>query len=261
MSASGALTHLMRPRLEPSATTRRLIVTWQHPVRRSIHAVGLLEYDGSTYLFRYVRRALSVRDFRPFPGFPHLHQRYESDRLFPLFAQRVMDARRPDYPRFLTALDLPMNASPWEVLSRSEGHRIGDTIQVFPEPVIEPDGRTWCRFLVHGIRHILREHTETALSLASLRPGQPLRLVDDITNPKNPRAVLTTAEDGQPLGWAPDLMLDYLHTVRRQDTFTVVVERVNGPDTPPHLRLLVRLAGHVPAGYRPFTGADWEPLT
>jgi hypothetical protein len=83
---------------------RRLAVAWQHPVTRAIEPVGILECDEAGYRFRYVRNALRVEGFRPLLGFPDLHRTYESTRLFPLFAQRVMDARRPDYRRMLGPL-------------------------------------------------------------------------------------------------------------------------------------------------------------
>lgn len=79
-------------------TGRRLAVTWQHPDSRAIQPVGMLEHDGDRYHFHYIRRAQYVEDFRPFLGFPDLGRAYTSAHLFPIFAERVMDARRPDYP-------------------------------------------------------------------------------------------------------------------------------------------------------------------
>jgi hypothetical protein len=239
---------------------RRLAVAWQHPATRAIEPVGILECDEAGYRFCYVRNAFNVEGFRHLLGFPDLHRTYESTRLFPLFAQRVMDARRPDYGRYLSQLHLSEGAEPFELLGRSGGHRKGDTIQLCPEPDVAPNGSTRSIFLVNGVRYVLAADSAADQRFASLRPRERLILVDEPDNDWNKRAVLVSARDGQRLGWVPDLLLDYVHTVRDQGEPSLVVEHVNGPEAPPHLRLLVRLNGHVPVGYRPFTGPRWEPV-
>jgi hypothetical protein len=243
-----------------AGVARRLAVAWQHPVTRAIQPVGILEFDGVRYRFCYVRNAQGIEGFRPLLGFPDLHQTYESSHLFPLFAQRVMDARRPDYGRHLTRLRLSGNAEPLEVLGRSGGRRMGDTIQLCPEPLVAPDGATCSIFLVNGVRHVLAKDPAAEQRFALLRRGEPLALVDEPDNPWNKRAILVSARDGQRLGWVPDLLLDYVHTVRDWSAPALVIEHVNGPEVPPHLRLLVRLEGRVPVGYQPYAGPSWEPI-
>ena len=65
-------------------------------------------------------------------------------------------------------------------------------------------------------------------------------------------------EAGTPLGYVPDLLLEHLATMRATAPVAVTVEHVNGPEAPPHLRLLARLEGSVPPGYEPMSGAGWE---
>jgi hypothetical protein len=218
--------------------------------------VGFLEEDGQTctYRFRYLMRASGVEDFRPFLGFPQLERSYTSNRLFPLFAQRVMDPRRPDYEGYLDTLGLSGRPGPMEILARSGGTRLGDTIQLFPEPQIGAGGSTSCLFLVHGIRYIPGAEDR----IEHLTHGETLYLLDEPSNSKNSRAVLVTASGGDRIGWVPDLLLDYVHTVRNHGPVYVKVERANGRDAPPHMRLLVSFAGTAPVGYQPFTGPGWE---
>jgi len=227
-----------------------LIVAWQHPTSRLISPVGLLEH-GAGYRYRYLRRAPAVEGFLPFLGFPHWDQTYLAPRLFPLFQQRIMSPRRPDFRQFLRQLDLDENASPWEQLARSEGRRTGDTVQVFPIPAVQPDGSSTCRFLVHGIRHVSLGH------LPPLRRGDRLTLLADPANPVNPEAMLVRAPEGQRLGYVPDLLLEHLRTLRETAPVTLTVEHVNGPEAPAHLRLLVRLDGSAPGGYEPMSGPEW----
>lgn len=234
----------------------RLLVSWQHPTTRTYHAVAMLYKARKQYEFAYLRRAQHLTGFRPFPGFSKLTRRYRSPRLFPLFSERVMDPSRPDRPRWLSALALDEEAPPMEILARSGGHRQGDSIEVLPEPSVSPSGRTSCDFMVHGVGH----QAGAGDRISALKVGDPLRLVKDLGNEVNPRALLVTASSAEPLGWIPDPLLDYVHDVRNTATSSVRVLRANGPEVGNHLRLLVRLEGIVESGYRPFSGRDWDTL-
>jgi len=230
-----------------------MIVAWQHPDTRLIAPVGVLEEGvGQGYRFRYLRHAAAVGGFQPFLGFPDLMAVYESARLFPFFAQRVMSDKRPDFSLYLRQLHLGEDASPWEQMARSEGRRTGDTVQVFPVPVVRPDGSSTCRFLVHGIRHV------RGGALPPLTPGDGLIARAEPTNPVNPDAVLVCSGSGEPLGYVPDMLLEHLRVIARTDAFDLTVEHVNGPEAPPHLRLLARLDGTVPPGYQAMSGPGWE---
>ncbi|MEQ4722738.1 HIRAN domain-containing protein [Nonomuraea sp. B19D2] len=195
---------------------------------------------------------MDMPGFRPLLGFGDLERRYESATLFPLFNQRLMSPRRPDYDAYLTVLGLPDGSPPLAVLGRSGGRRAGDAIFLVPEPQVDENGRTCTFFFVHGLRHV--EGAESRISM--LREGDALELRDDPTNPVNRQALLVTREGGE-LGWVPDLLLDYVHHVRDTGDIAIRVAQVNGADAPPNLRLRVRLDGSVPCGYVPFRGEEW----
>lgn len=250
---------------------RQLVVAWQHPEARRIDPVGLLTYDGSRYRFAYIHNALHVKDFRPLLGFADLYGSYQSERLFPLFAQRVMDPRRPDYQHYLQRLGLhQQEAGPLEQIARSQGRRQGDTIQLLPVPAVQQGELTFL-FLVNGVRHIpdralildggemhvTREQVEEALS--RLRRGDDLGLACEPENPVNPLAVVVTASS-VPVGWVPDLLAEDVSRLMDLAAVTVNVEHVNGPDAPWHLRLLARLRASGADGFAFFTGEKWRPL-
>jgi hypothetical protein len=240
---------------------QRLVVAWQHPETRAIFPIGVLSIQNGNYRFWYVQSAFELEGFRPLLGFEDFTRVYESTRLFPLFAQRVMDPRRPDYERYVESLRLPLDATPWEQLARSEGKRVGDMLQLLPEPTVTTDGRTECVFLVHGIRHLAQEDPSLEQRLQELRDGDLLRLLDEPDNAYNPRALLTANDRCEPLGWVPDLLLDYVHDVRTSGPHEVFVEAVNGTDAPAHLRLLARLSGRLPGPQSPFHGPKWDRVT
>jgi hypothetical protein len=244
------------PEWDAGRSGGRLLVAWQHPVSRLIAPVGLLEHGAQVYRFRYLRRAFELPGFEPFLSFPDWDRTYSSPWLFPLFAQRIMSPRRPDFQQFLRQLDLDENATPWEQLARSEGRSSGDTVQVFPVPSVRADGTTTCRFLVHGVRHVERGE------LPPLATGERLVLRDEPENPFNSEAVLVCTAAGRRLGYVPDLLIEYLNAVRSSGRpMTLTVEHVNGAEAPPHLRLLARLDGATPGGYRPMTGPSWATFS
>lgn len=256
-----------------ASVARRLAVAWQHPDTRLISPVAMLEFDGVTYRFSYIANAERVDGFQPLLGFSDLHRAYSSPHLFPIFAQRVMDPRRPDHARYVQRLGLPDDATPWEQMMRSGGRREGDLLQLFPEPEVRDDGSVVCSFLVHGIRHVPESgidghgHAVTVealeTQLASLEAGQELRLIREPSNPVNNRAVLTATHDRFPLGWVPDLLLDDLYEFSdgNPEGVEVTVQQVNGSDAPPHLRLLACLTARPTKRYQAFTGPSWETLT
>jgi len=96
--------------------------------------VGRLDYDGQTYRFCYTRGAHTLAGFQPFSQMDNLGQVYESEELFPLFANRLLARSRPDYQSFLTwsGFDPSNPPDPISLLSVTEGRRQTDSIEVFP---------------------------------------------------------------------------------------------------------------------------------
>lgn len=237
--------------------THRLVVTWQHPVSRSIRSVGVLACDSDGFTFSYLDAARHVPDFRPFLGFGEMNRRYKSSTLFPFFAQRVMRPSRPDYAAYLHSLALAEDADAWAILARSQGARAGDTTRVFPEPEVTSSGRTRHTFFANGVRHALDEDPAVESALSDLRPRAVVHLRGQPDNPINPRAVQVVSDAGLALGWVPDVLLDYLAAVRSVGDPAITVTMVNGVDVPAGFRLLLTLDGQVPDGYEFFGGSSW----
>lgn len=244
-------------RLDEGTSAERLAVAWQHPLNRRIEPVGVLTCTAAGFSFSYLRSAAEVDGFLPFFGFPQLDRRYESATLFPLFAQRVMRASRPDYGHYLRALWLDDDASEWSILGRSQGQREGDGIRVFPEPSVEEDGRTMSTFFVSGLRYRMMSDPRVERALEALAVGDRLTLHDEPANPADARALLVEERTGVDLGWIPSVLLDYVHAVRSASRPAVTVTTTNRADVPPGYRLLVTLDGVLPSGYRVFTGTEW----
>lgn len=243
-------------------TERRLFVSWRDPATGSIHPVGLLvrRLVGSEedFTFAYLKAAEQLQGFRPLPGLPDLHERYQSDHLFPVFANRLMPRTRPDYDALAARVDLPGEAGPFEILERSGGRRVADRLEMFAPPERTGDDQYSVLFFVRGVRYL--EGASAAID--RLAEGDVLRLEDDAENPVNARAVLVLEHEGQRLGWIPDYLLDHLHALRDLNGGDPRVEvvHVNDEASGPHLRLMCRLIGAAPAGYEPFSEIAFQPI-
>jgi hypothetical protein len=238
-------------------TSRRFIVAWRNTARPEISPVGALRYDSEAFEFWYLPEASQAVDFRPFLGFPDLEQVYRSKFLWPFFALRVMDRRRPDYLEYVTSLGLTPDASQLDILSRTGGERKGDSVQVIEEPYADADGATECTFLIRGSRYATKQYG-TEFRSRELAPGDLLLLDPDHTNVVNPNALLVVTQEREPIGWVPDMLISYAQTVEASGSSVLALVRNNGPDAPWHLRFLVCLAGRVPIGYRPFPQAGFD---
>ena len=237
---------------EPGQVSR-LLVTRRDPDTREYHSVGFLSWQGGRYRFAYLKSMAESGTFRPLPGFPSGGLAYESTSLFPIFAERIMSPRRPDRPFVMDALGLGLDAPPFEVLARSGGRRVGDTIELVPVPVPSPDGTVSVDFFVHGVRHMT---PEAQVRITSLMQDEPLRLIAEPDNAVESRAVLVTELDEVRLGYVPTPLLDLVHNMEHP---TATVLRANGPRVGFHFRLLVRTHGSL-QGVVPFVGPQWDTV-
>jgi hypothetical protein len=243
--------------LEPGLQVRRARrfgVAWRNRPRRLIAPVGVLDQDPDGYRFQYLGSVDHVPGFRPFIGFPDLGRTYGSPRLWPFFGLRVMDRKRPDYETYLRWLGLPPDAAQLDVLSRSGGEQKGDSVYMAEEPGVADDGSTHSVFLVRGSSYAVHAFG-TADVANALAPEDALELVDDSRNEANPAALLLSTDRG-PVGWVPDLLIDYARTVR-DGGGSVSVMQNNGLDAPWHVRFLVRISGQVEPGLQIFSRPPW----
>jgi hypothetical protein len=211
--------------------TDELLVSRQDPETRRYSRVGVLSHDRHIFRFRYdddVTRAL--------PGLP-LGRVHESESLFTIFAERVIDPHRPERAETLEQLGLGAEAEPLEVLAVSGGGRTGDTYELTPLP---RPGPVSLPFLVHGIRHLTPEERA---AIDDLQPGDRLELRCETDNEVNERALLVGL-NGDRLGYVPDPLLDYIHRILERP-FELIVDRVNPVEAGMHMRLLVHLTGEL----------------
>jgi hypothetical protein len=245
-------------------SVKSLFLAWQAP-NRAWFPVGRLNADGQRplYVFQYTKGALQAQQevgFKPLLAFPNFDQRYESPELFPLFKNRVLDPHRKDFFDYLRSLDLdPEHPDPLEILAISGGERQTDSLEVFPKIEKKADNSFSCRFFLHGLSHVSEEAQQRALSL---QPGDPLGVSLEINNPKTVVAIqLTSTQDYHFLGWAPRyLVSDLLRAIAQNPKVRAHVVRVNELGIPLSRRVLIELAGDLPAGFEPMSGAEFQTI-
>ena len=241
-----------------------LFLCWQDLENsRQWFPIGRLDADAenSDYRFRYIggaRRAEQEVNFLPLVGFPDMEWDYHSDELFPIFQNRVLSPKRPDFAEYLRALDLGDDADPIVILSANEGRRLTDTFEVFPALVKKDDGSFVCRFFLHGGRHV-SESAQVRLKL--LEPGEELYLALEITNPRTTLAVQVQTTDYHMIGWAPRYLVDDLTKAMAESPgeYAASVVRFNPQPAPSSQRVLVELSGRWDR-HEPMSGPDYRPL-
>jgi hypothetical protein len=214
------------------------------------------------YSFSYTRGALRAADqvgFAPLPAFPYFGQQYESEELFPLFQNRVLDPNRKNFAEYLESLDLSPNESdPIEILALTGGSRETDNLEVFPKIVKGPGGEFGCRFFLHGLRHLSIDVQERVSRMAiDERLGVSLELNNRATG----CAIQLTTTDYHFIGWTPRyLVLDLLQAIADHPQVEAKVVRVNNQDVPLNRRVLVELTGRLPVGYEPMSSDLFQPV-
>ena len=80
------------------------------------------------YTFRYLPQFLQLR-LAPLPGLPYSQSPRESGELWPYFAERIPDSRRPEIHAWMKAKHLT-DADDIQLLAELGGHSVTDPFQI-----------------------------------------------------------------------------------------------------------------------------------
>jgi hypothetical protein len=240
---------------------RSLFVAWQDPNDRQWHPVGKLVFEKGTYVFAYTKGAKNAGSFTPFAGMPQLNAAYLSEELFPFFANRLLAQKRPEYGQYKGWLNLPRDENdPLVILGRTGGIKGTDSLEMFPCPQRELDGKYRVHFFTHGLRHLLAESTQI---VNKLKAGDPLFLMLDIQNTADPAAIsIRTGNPALMVGYVPRYFTPDLKRLVSElgaSQVMAAVERVNS-DAPLQFRLLCSVVADWPINFHPFSQERFEPL-
>ncbi|MBU6399488.1 MAG: HIRAN domain-containing protein [Verrucomicrobia bacterium] len=234
------------------------------PAQGGWSPIGRLEFDHAVYRFVYTQGARTAVGFTPFSGMTDLEEIYESDELFPVFANRLLPKSRPEYEAFLRWSGFDSASPPPDpiaVLGVTEGIRRTDMIEVFPCPAPDGQGSYSSKFFLHGLRYMPEVARARALAL---QPEELLFPMPDPCNRADPNAVALRTEDRDRLmlGYVPRYLAHDVWKLVQQcqpDFIQVLVHRVNR-DAPLQQRLLCRMHACWPEGFQPCSGEEFQPI-
>lgn len=219
-------------------------VAWQAPDTHVWHVVGNLQERDSEYVFSYTKGALNSSKFTKFSGMNDVNETYVSKELFPLFKNRLLSPRRPEYPKFIHWLGLDQtDAKPIDILARSGGMRSTDQLQMFKRIEIDRDGNFEHYFFAHGLSHMTASANERVSKLSS---GDKLYFCIDPQNDFDKLAVLIRVDEpAEVLGFCPRYFSRNIRSLLLDEdsTITLSVERISD-DAPHNYRLLCKIVGN-----------------
>ncbi|WNG15649.1 HIRAN domain-containing protein [Cystobacter fuscus] len=249
-----------------------IYLAWQDSLHsRRWFVVGRLRRlpDG-LYEFIYTRGYEEARrsaSMQPILGFMEPERRYLSDRLFPLFQNRLMSSNREEYAAYIERLGLRRDSEsppePLQILARSGGRRATDSFEVFPAPLRHQseagDQNYLIKFFVHGVRYV---PFESQVRVSKCQLDERLLLLSDWQNEFDSNSLMLRTEfDNYLLGWVPRYYCADISSLRdRKLPVNVRVERVNPVSSPTQQRLLCQLTAPWPEDFRALSSPEYEPL-
>ena len=226
--------------------------------------VGKLEHDSHVYRYVYTEGARVLAGFRAFPGMPDLDQVYESDQLFPVFANRLLAKSRPEYDAYLTwsGFDPANPPDPLAILAVTEGIAQTDFLEVFPCPSRDEGSHFTTKFFLHGLRHATPEAIEQT---NRLKVDESLLLEFEDDNPRDPRAVAIWVDkkgERHRIGYVPRYLSRDVRTLAAkcpESAPQLHVERIN-PSAPFQMRVLCHMTADWPEEFRSCASDEYRPI-
>lgn len=219
-------------------------LAWQSPESRDWHVVGALFETNRGYEFRYTKGALVSDKFVPFSGMDDLYKSYISEELFPLFRNRILSNKRPEYPKFIKWLGLEQEGiTPVDILARSGAQRGTDQLQMFQKISVSETGDYEHYFFAHGLSHLTRSANKR---VESLEKGEKLRLCLDCQNAYDQEAVLIRADNpAEILGYCPRYLAKDISLLLKNSEYLDVFVEMSSEDAPTSYKLMCKVVGRV----------------
>lgn len=227
---------------------KSIYVAYKKPApANSWHVVGMLSFeeDKQQYTFKYTEGALNDADFRQFEGLDDLYKEYSFYDLPPLFKNRLLNTKRPEFPQLMKWLGLPQNASPLDILSLTGGIRITDNLQTFCEIIPDKQGFFEHTFFIHSLS-TLREHQLQRIE--TLEVGEKLFFCLDTQNNYDSFAIIVRAENPTEIvGYCPRYLAETITKMlkRQHNSINITVDTVN-KDAPLQYKLRCKIKGQLP---------------
>lgn len=239
---------------------KTLYVVWQDQESRQWHPVGVLTQEDNIYVFSYTNGARLSKKFVPFGRMQDIEGRYISEKLFPIFLNRILPRNRPEYPEYVNWSGLDVNTvSDFQILSRTGGLRATDHIQIHSAPEKTEDGKYRVFFFCHGIRHM---DPAAATRVEFLAVGSQLYPMLDTQNDFDANAIaLRTGDPAVMIGYIPRFYAKDIGDLIKTDQseVNILIERLN-ISAPIQMRVMCRAEADWPEMFTPCTDDSYTPI-
>ncbi len=235
-----------------------LYIAWQDPETRLWHTVGQLSREKELYRFAYTKGALASPRFTYLGRMMDLQENYYSRELFPLFANRILNSSRTEYPDYVRwlAMNPDTENDPMQLLARSGGERATDELYIYAQPEINDQGDMELFFLSNGLRYL----DETSLKrILQLKSGDHLTLKEENDNYRDRFALRLETDDLIKVGHCPRYLNKDLRRVLEETDVFLTVERLNH-NAPIQFRLLCKAVFKFPQGRNLFENEECQLL-
>lgn len=239
---------------------KTLVLCWREPASREWITVGKLWKQEEQYRFCYtngVEKAEKSGNFALFGQMDEKDKTYVSNELFPIFKNRLLQKSRPEYQAYLDWLGLDKTLEPLDELSRTNGVRATDSLQLFEVPTMQDEKYT-TYFFSHGISHLPKNYVER---IKELKKGDELFLMQDIQNKIDQYALMIRTDDpAELMGYCPRIYTKDLNTliqINGAKNIHLTIETINH-DAPLQFRLLCKIETNWFDGFVPFTDDDFQ---
>ncbi|WP_029151776.1 HIRAN domain-containing protein [Methylovulum miyakonense] len=235
-----------------------LYIAWQDPKSRLWHTVGRLSRERDLYTFAYTQGALASPHFKYLGRMRDVYKTYYSQELFPLFANRILNSSRPEYPDYVRwlAMNPDKENDPMQLLARSGGERATDELYVYTHPETNDQGELELFFLSNGLRHL---DPASLQRIGQLQMGDSLALRREAENEHDRFALVIETDEPIKVGYCPRYLNRDLCQIMENTTIKLTVERLNH-DAPIQFRLLCKALFKLPPGFTLFGDDEYQLL-
>jgi hypothetical protein len=187
---------------------------------------------------------------------------YRSKELFPLFYNRIISERRPDFKNYLNWLNINIREfSQLKMLGLTEGIKPTDHLEFFQCPVKSPGNKYRVLFMMHGLQYFPKHVIER---VNELKIDERLYLVPDPQNTFDKNAIMIrTGDPVFSIGYCPRYLSRDFYKLLKDDNVAEIklsVKKVN-KDAPLGFRLLCEIIAPWPNEFRPCDHEDFEPIS
>lgn len=238
---------------------------WEAPRYRGLYVVGVLTKKEDKFIFRYTQGAITAMEedkFDPIIGMIDLKTVYISQELFPIFKNRLLSKKRPEYSKFIYYLGLedkdPEDITPITIFARSRGLRMTDRYQLFEKIEIQKDGYFEHIFFINEEGNLADSAEKRTLNLVE---NEVLTLAADDASTLDKNAVLVLARDPvEIIGYCPNYLSKYIRPLlyRKDIELKVSVKRLS-KEGPTDYRLMCKLEGK--SSFNFMEGNEFIPIS